>query len=226
VPNCTAIAVKSKQTASSSSSILILAVAAGGGGALLIVVLVLVLVLRQRRKRNAGTREHVSQLESLVTQKVEKLFTLAFAGRFSEQELTVARADFLGLEVPRRSIKLDRLVGQGQSGEVHLALLTWPRQHVHSDWNARGGKGGVTVAIKLQGSELVSSSDASSLANFNTAGEESLQLEARLLHQLRHPHIVQVLATVMLSFPTWICLEFMPNGDLKSYLRCGLLVVF
>jgi serine/threonine protein kinase len=58
------------------------------------------------------------------------------------------------------------------------------------------------------------------------AEEEGLQLEARLMFQLEHPNIVRVLAVVTRSLPSWICLEFMPNGDLKSYLRFGLLVFF
>jgi len=53
----------------------------------------------------------------------------------------------------------------------------------------------------------------------DTAAEEALQVEARLLHQLRHPHVVSVVALVTQTLPTWVCLEYMAGGDLKTYLR-------
>jgi serine/threonine protein kinase len=51
------------------------------------------------------------------------------------------------------------------------------------------------------------------------AREEALQIEARLLHLLQHPHIVSVLGVVTRTQPTFLCLEYMVNGDLKTYLR-------
>ena len=48
---------------------------------------------------------------------VEQQFTLAFAGHFSEAALTAAKADFAALQVPRKGVRLDRLIGQGQSGD-------------------------------------------------------------------------------------------------------------
>ena len=149
-------------------------------------------------------------MESLLTQKVEKLFLLAFSIRFGATELAAAREAFMQLEVPRKRVRFERLIGQGQSGEVHLATLALPTLRGKT---ASKGSVSVPVAVKMlrgdKGGAMVG----------NMAGEEALQLEARLLHQLQHAHIVQVLATVTTSLPTMVCLEYMQNGDLKTYLR-------
>jgi hypothetical protein len=148
----------------------------------------------------------MQELETLLTTKVEQTFVLAFAGRFSEAALRQVRADFAALEVARRSVKLERVIGQGASGEVHLGQL------------GGGNGGGARVAVKMcHRDKAVDGVPALS----DTAAEEGLQLEARLLHQLQHPHIVRVAALVTRSLPTWVCLEYLANGDLKSYLRCG-----
>ena len=110
-----------------------------------------------------------------------------------------ACSSFKALEVARKNIKLLRIVGHGQFGNIYQAELKLYRHE--------------RVAVKTS-RDLAVQVDAAAVAS-----EEALQLEARLLHQLRHPHIVQVLAVVTMSLPTWIGLEFMQNGDLKTYLR-------
>jgi hypothetical protein len=205
-PGATGTSTQSPSMSTSSSAAgLITGVAAGGVLLLVIIVLVLVIWRRNHSGDSGLLSRHlplgffargssVTELEQLVHQKVERVFTLAFAGKFGERDLAEARTSFAHLEVPRKQVKLDRLVGQGQSGEVHLGRMS----------------NGCLVAVKLcRGSAL----------EMGTAGEESLQLEARLLFQLRHTHIVQVLATVSRSLPTLVCLEWMANGDLKTYLR-------
>jgi hypothetical protein len=204
------------------------AIAGGtGAGAFVLVLLLVFFVLRRHRFRNQDhtqstndksihfgsfrSRDHgtILELDNLLKLKVERLFTLAFAGHYTEAKLTEAHASFATLEVARKCVKLDRVVGQGQGGEVYVANVNWPSKSARSF-------SPTVVAVKLLAMHRVT-------ATFDLAGEEALQLEARLLHQLRHPHIVQVLATVTKSVPTWICLEFMTNGDLKSYLRfCSL----
>jgi hypothetical protein len=174
-------------------------------GAALLVLLVLLLVWRIVRQRSFsadffhGSSADMMEMNSLLVEKVASLFALSFAAFFTAEDLAATRRDFADLEVPRKNIKLDRLIGRGQSGQVHLATLAMSPANIRP------------VAVKIHASDGV--------ADAQTSGEEALQLEARLLHQLRHSHIVQVLATVTKSFPTWICLEYMQNGDLKNYLR-------
>ncbi len=136
----------------------------------------------------------------LLVSKMEKTFDFAFSLQFTPSELDTARQSFSALEVLRKSIRLDRIIGQGQSGIIHLGV-------VHAK---------APVAIKtVRAADSVTVGNVAALA----AAEEALQLEARLLHQLKHPHIVRVLAIVTRSLPTWVCLEYMPGGDLKTYLR-------
>ncbi len=185
---------------------------AGGVFACTVAVALLLIYLRSRQQKlksgELGSEMKIrgsafQQLEQLLVVKVEQLFSLAFAGHFTAEQLAIATAAFATLEVPRKCIKLDRVVGQGQSGDVFVGKLALPKQ-----------KAAATVAVKMYKAnrdDTVSGSDM--------AGEEALQLEARLLHQLQHPHIVQVLAVVTQSLPTLVCLEYMQNGDLKTYLR-------
>jgi serine/threonine protein kinase len=49
--------------------------------------------------------------------------------------------------------------------------------------------------------------------------EERMLIEARLLHIAAHPRIVRLLHIVSYTLPAMLCLEYMANGDLKSYLR-------
>ncbi len=49
--------------------------------------------------------------------------------------------------------------------------------------------------------------------------EEHMLIEARLLHIAVHPRIVRLLHVVSQTLPSMLCLEYMSNGDLKTYLR-------
>jgi serine/threonine protein kinase len=49
--------------------------------------------------------------------------------------------------------------------------------------------------------------------------EERMLIEARLLHIAVHPRIVRLLHVVSQTLPCMLCLEYMSNGDLKTYLR-------
>jgi hypothetical protein len=201
--------------------------AAGGAaaGVVLVVLLLLLLVVRRRRRHpetqfSSATNRPIrgtpqQQLEQLLAAKVEQLFSLAFAGHFTAEQLKVANESFATIEVPRKCVKLDRVVGQGQSGNVFMGKLMLPKQKM-----AAVAANTVAVAVKMYRGDRNGMAPVDTVGGTgDVAGEEALQLEARLLHQLRHPHIVQVLAVVTRSLPTLICLEYMQNGDLKTYLR-------
>jgi uncharacterized protein (DUF1501 family) len=176
---------------------------------LLVVILIVILVLRRHRRQQGvsffGSAVSM-EIATLVHDKIASVFALAFASQFTAEKLATVQASYATLEVPRKRVKLNRLIGQGQSGEVYLATL---QQKPSTKATAEN----ILVAVKL------ASAQKQMATTDRTTSEEALQLEARLLHQLRHPHIVQVLAVVTKSFPTWVCLEYMQNGDLKTYLR-------
>jgi hypothetical protein len=167
--------------------------------AMSIVLLTAVLGISLWRWRRQGmhNREMQLELQALVPEKVGQQLMLAYGHLFGVAALEAKEAQFTTLEVARRAVQLERLIGEGQSGSVFLGQLRMQglRQ---------------TVAVKMG----VVAGAAPTLAR-----EEALQMEARLLYQLRHPHIVSVLAVVTRTQPSMLCLEFMTNGDLKTYLR-------
>ena len=99
-----------------------------------------------------------------------------------------------GLEVSSSSIKIQRVLGSGEFGDVSLAVLTM---------NGRT----MTVAVKT----LKSGSSLEAMEKF--------KMEAQLLSSMRHPHIVEVKAVCFGSSPSMIALEFMSGGDLQSFLK-------
>ncbi len=181
-------------------------VAVGVSAGFVFLVLLVLFVFWRRRQRSAflgQTNQPQQQLNTLRVAKVEQLFALAFADQISEQQLFEAHAHFATLEVPRKAVKVGRQLGQGQFGDVFFGTcfkVTGP------------------LAIKMV------PVDRSRSSTSLEAEEEGLQLEARLMFQLQHPNIVRVLAVVTRSWPSWVCLEFMINGDLKTYLRSGVFV--
>jgi hypothetical protein len=182
---------------SSSSSALVVAV--GGGAAVLLVAVlagVLVLCLRARRQSQV-TQELELEMQALVPQKVGQQLMLAYGHLFGASTLEAEEARFAALEVARRTVQLERLIGEGQSGSVFLGQL-----------RMQGLRRAVAVKMGVAGGSAPSQ-----------GREEALQMEARLLHLLQHPHIVSVLAVVTRTLPTLLCLEYMVNGDLKTYLR-------
>jgi hypothetical protein len=226
------------QATQGGASTVIIAAAAGAGGAVVLIIIIITVVLLFRRRRrqsqvmlaspsssqyygkSSTARGIAKQMGLLVHEKVEKTFLLAFAGQFSKEELDTACGLFAMLETPRKNVKLDRLIGQGQSGEVYAARLTGVLALTANSNGVTLAKDGLRVAVKQQ---RRSENTLKSASVLQTSDEEGLQLEARLLYQLQHPHIVRVVATVMTSLPSFICFEFMANGDLKTYLRFSVL---
>jgi Leucine-rich repeat (LRR) protein len=140
---------------------------------------------------------------------IEHLFVLIFNGRFAEKPLLAARSEFSGIEVTRRNIKLERIIGQGQRSEIQLARLSPARN-----------QGPLLVAVKSISPFASDDKVAVLVPRGNVpSNDEVLLVEARLLFQLRHANIVQVLGVVTKSTPALVCLEYMANGDLKTYLR-------
>jgi serine/threonine protein kinase len=90
----------------------------------------------------------------------------------------------------------ERLIGKGNGGLVYLGTVR----------GASGNAPSQTVAVKTR-EDVVAEK------------EERMLIEARLLHISAHPRIVRLLHVVSQTLPCMLCLEYMGNGDLKTYLR-------
>jgi hypothetical protein len=155
------------------------------------------------------TASPTSDVFSRYNGAIEHLFALFFNGRFAENLLLAGRSEFASLETTRRNIKLERVIGQGQRSEIQLARFSMTRS-----------QSPLLVAVKSIAPFTNEEKGASLVPRANApSNDEMMLVEARLLFQLRHTNIVQVLGVVTKSSPALVCLEYMANGDLKTYLR-------
>lgn len=105
---------------------------------------------------------------------------------------------FRDLEVGREAIRLTHKLGAGCFGEVWKGKL----------------RNVIDVAVKT--------------LKQGTMSPEAFLEEARIMHRLRHPKLVQILAVCSVGEPIWIVTELMVKGALLDYLRndAGQLVKF
>ncbi|XP_076462223.1 tyrosine-protein kinase Yes-like [Babylonia areolata] len=96
---------------------------------------------------------------------------------------------FRELEVPRECVKLMNKLGAGCFGEVWKGKL----------------RNVIDVAVKT--------------LKTGTMSPEAFLEEARIMHQLRHRKLVQLMAVCSSVEPIWIITELMVNGALLDYLR-------
>ena len=92
-------------------------------------------------------------------------------------------------EIPKGEITFHVILGSGQFGEV------W-----HGRWNNI-----LDVAVKV-------------LKSQSTMKKEEFLMEARVMKQLHHRHLVQLYAVCSESEPMYIITELAANGSLKDFL--------
>jgi serine/threonine protein kinase len=107
------------------------------------------------------------------------------------------------------AITLGAELGRGNYGRVHRAVL---RPAAGSSLRT-STNGPLTVAVK------VPVSPNSSPTEVDVERSAALLLEAFVMHGLKHPRIVSLVAVCTHTKPILICMEHMQNGDLKSFLR-------
>eukprot|EP00042_Codosiga_hollandica_P044220 m.431795 g.431795 ORF g.431795 m.431795 type:complete len:609 (+) comp56741_c2_seq11:2038-3864(+) len=107
-----------------------------------------------------------------------------------------AVAGFSAMLVARDKVTIKDLLGAGAFGEVRLGLWT-NEAHVP-----------VKVAVKTVKAD-------------DSEARDKFILEARTLAVLRHPHIVELLAACVDDDGSLMVIEFMPCGDLLSFLRAN-----
>ena len=99
------------------------------------------------------------------------------------------------------------------AGRVYRAVLRPP---AGSALGAVGDQ--LTVAVKIPVSTAASRrGEAPHAADIESGA--ALLLEAFVMHGLKHPRIVSLMAVCTHSQPIMVCMEHMRNGDLRSYLR-------
>lgn len=99
--------------------------------------------------------------------------------------------------------QLKKVLGQGASGKVYLALDTFS---------------GIDVALKVLDPRVIKNShlDQTNMLQFMN--------EASLAGKLLHPHIASILEASLTGGSGYIALEFVPGGDLTQYTQLGKLV--
>jgi len=107
------------------------------------------------------------------------------------------------------AIDLGAELGRGNYGRVHRAVL-----HPAAGSTLRSSiSGPLTVAVKVPVSPSTASTDV------DVERSAALLLEAFVMHGLKHPRIVSLVAVCTDTKPVLICMEHMQNGDLRSFLR-------
>ncbi|KAK6182466.1 hypothetical protein SNE40_010151 [Patella caerulea] len=101
------------------------------------------------------------------------------------------------VELPRRNLKLSRLIGHGAFGEVYMGVLA-NVTHLTEE---------LTVAVKT----------LPALCTEQT--ELDFLMEAVILSKFHHPNIVHLIGVCFDSIPRYIVLEILEGGDLKTFLR-------
>jgi len=101
----------------------------------------------------------------------------------------------------------------GRAGLVHRAVLRPPAGSLLA---AAGQQ--LTVAVKIPVSNATTPrGEAPNAADIERGA--ALLLEAFVMHGLKHPRIVSLVAVCTHAQPIMVCMEHMRHGDLRSYLR-------
>ena len=102
---------------------------------------------------------------------------------------------------------------RGCAGLVHRAVLRPPA----GSTLATSGQQ-LTVAVKIPVANATSPrGEAPNVADIERGA--ALLLEAFVMHGLKHPRIVSLVAVCTHTQPIMVCMEHMRHGDLRSYLR-------
>jgi surface protein len=174
------------------------------------------------RQLKHGTGSIANEFVLVARERAEARFVIEYRQLVRSRSMAEFQESFRALEVPRTALKQGGEIGRGQSGAVVAGTL----EIQPSSANENGAAAG-TLAKKGSGSARLASGrqvavkfrlDADK-ANTNPVADEALLLEALLLSGLRHAGIVELVAVVTNTAPVLLCMELMPNGDLRGFLR-------
>jgi serine/threonine protein kinase len=149
--------------------------------ALLIVVLLVVLIIVYRRRRSHSVGIYIQDSGTVEFQSVQALVK------------TYAQP----YEIDRRSITLEKEIGQGEFGVVMKAL-----------------------GVKLPGCDEAQSVAVKVLKHTQSESDvNAFVREGLRLRELNHANVVRLIGVCLDEEPYMIVLEYMPFGDLKTQLR-------
>uniref|UniRef100_A0A672ZCI9 Focal adhesion kinase 1 n=1 Tax=Sphaeramia orbicularis TaxID=375764 RepID=A0A672ZCI9_9TELE len=111
-----------------------------------------------------------------------------------DEEDTYTMPSTRDYEIQRERIELGRCIGEGQFGDVHQGVYSYP------------DKAALPVAIKTCKN-----------CTSDSVREKFLQ-EALTMRQFDHPHIVKLIG-VITENPVWIIMELCTLGELRSFLQ-------
>lgn len=153
-------------------------------------------------------------------------FNLQYAGMLGGP--TACEATFASFRLEPHQLQLTgTMIGAGNFGAVELAVFQAPNSH--RGWKALGvgggggGGGGASVATKSKKQHHVQKFVAVKM--LRSSGDTDLLrtflLEARLLCNLSHMHIVRAVGVVDERLPLILVTEYCEGGNLRDYLRSG-----
>ena len=184
----------------------------------IIVAGIMAVLVRRRTQRVRATSAMRMELRSVIAQCVQTAFQRDYG--HAVHDLRDQSVSFEALEVPVTAVRRERIIGQGESGEVWLGtiVVTSVSQRAPSVSSTDLSPPMATFGILMKGSspslvavKLCERTDAQA--------QVQVLLEAHVLHLLRHEHIVSLVAVVTTHVPVLVCTEYMPGGDLKTFLR-------
>eukprot|EP01137_Pigoraptor_chileana_P007661 Opistho-2@53532 len=143
----------------------------------------------------SGSRDTLAGIELDIdaTHRRAQVLTMLTGDGMNDHDAcaTIDAEGIIG-EIPRHRIRLGENIGSGNFGDVRKAILD---------------PAGIVTAVK-------------SLKDGATAEQNRLfMMEAKLMHEAKHPNIVPILGIITIGKPILLVLEFMANGSLLSYLE-------
>ena len=207
------------------------AVAGGvvGGVVFGLAACILILVARRRGQENGvgtwgglkimrGGKEQrlLKEIVATVNQRAQLTFLSTYSNKLFSNVASAEEYTALidSLEVPRGQLKFNGTVlGSGNYGEVKYATMAANSAVINAN--------DATPSSSSSSSSLVQELAVKSRLPLETdvTVDEALLVEALVLHGLKHNSILALVGVHTTSTPFLILTEFMPNGDLKSFLR-------
>ena len=157
----------------------------------------------------------VGWLAGLLLERVQAEFLLGYKQLINNDvnSFDDYKDQIAALTVKPKAITLGEELGRGNYGRVYRAVL---RPAAGSALSATA-TGTLDVAVKVPVTAAPGRGEAPHAPDVERGA--ALLLEAFVMHGLKHPRIVALVAVCTHARPIMVCMEHMRNGDLRSYLR-------
>lgn len=170
-----------------SPTVLLVSVA---GSAVLLVILISAFVISRRRRKYSKAKQDADEEKHLHNGQGVK----TYVDPFTYEDPNQAVREF-AKEIDASCIKIERVIGVGEFGEVCSGRLKMP------------GKREICVAIKTL------------KAGYTDKQRRDFLSEASIMGQFDHPNIIHLEGVVTKCKPVMIITEYMENGSLDAFLR-------